>query len=528
MWHAIDMSLIRRPRTPQLAETLFESACLEAGLTANRSHDDQFGWDFIVQFPSLRRGGPADLEPPGATCLVQVKSTRASRPVCRLKLSNALRFAQEQIPCFLVLLTFEGEALQPSAAHVRHVWFDDIGASLKAARQAHVEGDSALHRRSHTIRFTEDERCHLTEVSARIEAAIAGVGFDYGAQKIALGKAVGYEDGFAQGTFTLDESVGDETFIDLMLGRVADVPVSSISMRESRFGMPGPQIIADRPARLSIVARPVDSCLVVVTPAEGVGELTLDGQVFVPGVPGLPDELFRFRVQTPLLELIMRPKGESVVNLSYDSETSQDIRTLADMTRLWSWVHAGEIDLGVWIKGQLLGHGSIRLRPEGAARPWRRLAQALDRLLTFVPERRWPADARFTIEALMNGLPAVETFAAQVVEPGVQVSVAALSPKFLELIAGCSRYLAPAYLDFGEATLFAVIEAPIKEIEPEEGGYSIRLGVPRPLRRAALPGNARANLAHMKAQLELVREECGGGAEVLHGTLGDIETVTEP
>jgi len=61
---------------------------------------------------------------------------------------------------------------------------------------------------------------------------------------------VDYEDGFAVGTFTFDETVKDEDFVDMMPGRVKDLPVESIAMRENRIGMPGPQVIPNTTARL--------------------------------------------------------------------------------------------------------------------------------------------------------------------------------------------------------------------------------------------------------------------------------------
>ena len=39
---------------------------------------------------------------------------------------------------------------------------------------------------------------------------------------------VGCEDGFAVGTFTFDETVKDQDFVDMMPGRVKDLPVESI------------------------------------------------------------------------------------------------------------------------------------------------------------------------------------------------------------------------------------------------------------------------------------------------------------
>jgi hypothetical protein len=524
MWHSRwRMSPARRPRTPQLAEGLFENLCLTAGLTANRSHDDQFGWDFLVQFPSLRLGGPADLDPAGATCLVQIKSTRKGKATTRVKLSNALRFAQESLPCFLVLLSFDGDLSTPDAAWVRHFWTDDIGASLKAVRQAHVDEDEALHRLYYAIRFTDLERCDLSAIAARIEAIVAEIGADYSAQKAAFTATVGYEDGYAVGKFTFDETVSDEAFIDMMLGRIADLPVSSIVMRDNRFGLPGPILIPDRPARMSIIATPHRTCQVIVGPADGSAELTLDGEIFIPGVPGLSEDLFRFRVQTRLLELIVRMKGESALTVSYDADAPLAIQEIAEQARFLSWVYSGPLNLGVWVGGSLLNQGTIQLHNSSSRAPWRRLAEVLEQFLALVPAQRWPADARFNVRDLMSGLETLETFSAQLTQPGIRLGIGVTAPNFLDTMKRIHRYLAPVYLDFGEATLFAALEASIERIDEDDRGIGITLSQPKIYRRAILAGGAEANLAFMQGQFTAVREEHGGGADVMIGTLGDIE-----
>jgi hypothetical protein len=140
---------------------------------------------------------------------------------------------------------------------------------------------------------------------------------------------VGCEDGFAVGTFTFDETVKDEDFVDMMLGRVKDLPVERIAMRENRFRMPGPQVTPHNPARLSVVATPHETCQVIVGAADCGAELTLEGELYTPGIPDLPEELFRFRVQTRLMEVVMHPKGASTVKLSSDADEQLDIETIA-------------------------------------------------------------------------------------------------------------------------------------------------------------------------------------------------------
>ncbi len=283
--------------------------CNAAGVVGNRVCDDQNGWDFLVEFPPVASDQPADLGPPGQSCFVQIKSSRSRRKSCNFKLSNAIRFAQHALPCFTVLLVFDGDAVEPSEIYVQHFWSDQIRAALEAARRAHLDGIAALHQVVFPVRFSDYERCPRDEVISRIEAAITAVGPRYPAAKVQLAQTVGYEDGWGAGSFTLAEGVDPETLVDLMLGRVEDVPISAFELRDARFGLKGPAVTPNSPGRLSVDPTPLESCLVTVSPMQGGEELSLKGDVYVPGIPDLPEHLRKIRIQAGVLEVTLKPSG---------------------------------------------------------------------------------------------------------------------------------------------------------------------------------------------------------------------------
>jgi hypothetical protein len=505
------MSGGRPVRTPKIAEGLVEYACQAAGAVVNRAHDDQFGWDLIVQMDGPRVGGrPADLDPAGLTSLVQVKSTTTKRRACRLKLSNAVRLAKEASPCFVALLAFDKGAAQPCEVFLRHIWQEEISDALKAARLAHIEGHVDLHRVPHTLAFTDADRCPLSEVPHRIEASVTAFGNGYSSEKAKLVQSVGYEDGYGDGWFTLADEVDPNTFIDMMLGRVADVPISAIEVQDKRFGLPGPWLVPNRAGRISVTPEPKEQCLVVVGPSDGSDQITLDGEVFIPGIPNLPEDLLRFRVQTAVLEVIVWPGGSSSLNASFQGDHSFDIGTIAQLASLWSWIGAGSLKLEIFVRGRSLGQCRVDLPKKPADARWPRLKQAVRDLLDLVPPNRWPAEVRFRVSDMFAGLAHLERVAMQISRAGVSVELENIAPNFETLMAGCERYLAPVYLDFGDVTLFALIEAPVETVTVAGTNASVVLGKPQIVNRAVLPGDAKANLNFMESLLAVARKERGG------------------
>jgi hypothetical protein len=122
------------------AEDRFSAFCSRAGVTRNKSVQDRTGWDYLIEFPPApTRLIPADLRPIEASARVQVKSKRSGKASVTLKLSNALRFAKDPLPCFVILFLATGGS-EPVRVFVRHFWQQEIGQTLKRAREAHAKG----------------------------------------------------------------------------------------------------------------------------------------------------------------------------------------------------------------------------------------------------------------------------------------------------------------------------------------------------------------------------------------------------
>ena len=130
----------KRTRTDRIAEDAVANLCRAVGASVQKVSEDDNGWDLLVEFPPQVESAFPDLDPPLTRCLIQVKSVQSRRKSTRVKLSNALKFAKDSIPCFVVLLTYPTGPKAFETAYVRHVWATDMAQAIEAARRASSGG----------------------------------------------------------------------------------------------------------------------------------------------------------------------------------------------------------------------------------------------------------------------------------------------------------------------------------------------------------------------------------------------------
>jgi hypothetical protein len=141
---SVDKTMIGR-----IGASALETWCAQAGITANRSLQDETGWDFLLQLPASDENppGPLDRVPPGLTCMVQVKTTIGSDSSESIKLSNWRRMCNEPMPWFVLAVQLDPATMQPTTAHLVHIDTEWCAAVLKRLRELSAEADVALHAR---------------------------------------------------------------------------------------------------------------------------------------------------------------------------------------------------------------------------------------------------------------------------------------------------------------------------------------------------------------------------------------------
>lgn len=503
----------RKPRTAKLAEHDFQKMCSAAGVIGTKVGEDENGWDALVEFPSVDLGGPVDLNRPPRTSLVQIKSTVATDGhTCRLKVSNAVRFAQNELPCFVLLVVFADDLTEPSHFFLRHVWESDIRLALERGRNCSLAGKPP-HRTTLTVNFTDAERCGKHEVIDRIEQAIESVP-GYGARKAHLAATVGYEDSWGAGRFTLADGVSYDDLIDVLLGRARSVQLSDIEIHDTRFGTVGPRISPEGPAEFSVEAQPSDHCVVTLSAPKRGEALTLDGEVYTLGAKNVADEFQRFRIQADMLELIVKRNGEISAHGTIPVDRPLPIDRIERLAGLKSVLGAGEVEVEIF-KDDLSTTGSITMEPDRHNYYWRRLHKVTGQLTDFLPPNRWPKGADLSAIEWFEAIEEGWKFASFVAESGNTLNFANPKPGFRALWDAADTYVGGIFIDLGKLTLFAMVKAPVELVDGDEARLDITLGQPAVIKRMAFRGPYEAHVESMQAAEAAAHKRFAGPTTVL-------------
>lgn len=389
-------------RTDRNAEDDVGRLCRAAGASVQRVSEDDHGWDLLVEFPSRVETAFPDTDPALTRCLIQVKSVRNRRRTTRVKVSNALKFAKDALPCFVALVTYPGDPRGHEAIYLRHVWATDMAEALKAARRC-AAGGQPLNRQTLTIAFTTGERVD-DDLADRLLEAIAREGIDYAERKKRLSDSLGYEAGWGASELVLADGHDAQDLQDLLLGRRADLPIESITTTEARFGIPSPPVKRG-PGKLSVVVKPRTRCVMTLQKRGADEQLSYPGAVFAAGLEWLPLAEQKLRVVAGPIELIIARDGSSVSS-HWDAPLSAP-RALDELerdARLRSWMDGGKIDMDLWSELGALPGGVLTFSPSENDIDWEAVIESLRALSRVVPPERRPEDLRTSMAALLSSL----------------------------------------------------------------------------------------------------------------------------
>ncbi|MBS4018326.1 MAG: hypothetical protein KGZ68_08835, partial [Dechloromonas sp.] len=221
----------------QMGESTFNLWCAQAGLTANGSKVDKTGWDFFVEFPFAERVAPTQIHAPAIECKVQVKATDKTDRKLSIKLSNLRRLITAPMPAFFVFIEFDKKDVAQRAFLV-HV---DEGLISKTLKRIHelenVSGCFDHHKRSLTIHYgPENEIPSLRgeSLKRKIEEYVPSGMSAYMANKRQHLESTGFENGFAQITFSTEGETNLTDLIDVSIGLKQSVQISKFESFHTR------------------------------------------------------------------------------------------------------------------------------------------------------------------------------------------------------------------------------------------------------------------------------------------------------
>lgn len=372
-------------RLPRYAEIELQRLCAKAGALCHAVDEDESGWDRLIEFPEKAFLGPADMRPPRVVAYAQVKSVENGPPICRVKLSNALRAAQSPQPWFIVLVTGETPN-QPSRVFAVHVWDNLIRRTLEAVRRAHNAGRS-LHKCSLAIRFRQKD-----EVGEKLvqwmQEAIDTVQPAYESAKNIINKTAGYEDGYGTGLLTI-ESESEDEIIRNFLGLGDGLRVNKFTFTPQRFGIPLPAPEIDMSEGV-VYIEPQPKCEIEIrlrSPARSIS-IILQGHAYGIGLPWIPDHQKRVRFSAGFMEVLFSCDGHAEFDAHLNVLEKHDLTTIGDYAMLNNWLKDGSVNLQVWTNENRVIAGTLTNSIDSTRINWAKLYSALQLLRSIAGRKK--------------------------------------------------------------------------------------------------------------------------------------------
>lgn len=388
-------------------EVLFRGYCVDHDVTCNKAYDDDYGWDYFIEFPPDKKPNtPIDMHPAHSSALVQVKATRNYGSMsCQLKLSNALRMAKSPQPFFLVLIQIKRG--QEPRVFVRHVWTDFITQALRAGRIADNQRKTDTHRQSITITFSAEDE-HTSDLIPFIKSEIEGAGDDYIAAKRKIVDTVGFESGHGTIKVTFEMETEDDLF-DFLLGRRESLDLTRFEYISERFGIPaGEMEVTEGPAKFYVDPGSKPAMLRL---RSGKGD-----ERIVPAAVThayLPDEnggRGRTRIVAGCLEVI-RGEGKNTAHATISPENSS-LAEIEMFGTLQQWSGDGPVELLLTVGETRIDLGQLDLTPVPPKKDgWVRVGQAA-RLLRQLCACAMIGDLPITVSEIVNASLDLEYLAA--------------------------------------------------------------------------------------------------------------------
>ena len=325
-----------------MGESTFSLWCADVGLIPNGSQIDKTGWDFFVEFPFSSGLSPHDIHKPAFECKVQVKATDKSDRKLPITLANLRRLITAQMPSFFVFIEFDGKntAQRAYVVHVDNELITKVLKRLHEIEQSNKENN--FNKRKMTIHYDESNLLDEPNGKSLKRCFSRHIGEDvaeYISNKKRHLESTGYENGFAQITFTTEGEDNLKTLMDMSLGIETEVELSKVRGVDTRFGIlsKNPSFDSGRGAKLSMPN--------LVPKAEGKirfrenmlsSVLSFDAKVYVsPFNAMVPDELKKMRVEGELFDFKLNPyTGSATYSFSFGEGIRLEVRKFRDAIQL--------------------------------------------------------------------------------------------------------------------------------------------------------------------------------------------------
>ena len=309
-----------------LGEIKVEEWALQRGIVPNRVHHDKKGWDIFLEFPHaepVTKKYYLDIRAPELSCLVQVKATdKRVGKIPHIKLTNWERMAKSPLPCFFIVIEYDGKD-NPQRAYIVHVGEYWIGKILERLRGLEANPGKLLHRCRMQLTYSDADMINSLNGSS-LESAIRNhVGNDpqkYFNKKCDWINNVGYDEFRSKVHFTLHRMSYDsamELLVDFGIGLTKEIYLDSLNVEDVRFGIPRslhPEIKPVNPRITTNKVPPAGEADVIISGPDGNILFQDSFTYFSPGTlfPLIPFEHWKINFSSEILSFIIYMRDHRV------------------------------------------------------------------------------------------------------------------------------------------------------------------------------------------------------------------------
>ena len=493
-------------------EDAFKQQCSRAGITCNKSLEDDHGWDCHVEIPKLAPAGtPDDKLPPVRSALVQIKSTRAARPRLSMKVSNALQLAKRPEPCLLLLyhITKEGEKI-----YARIFDEQDMTRTLKRGRELFVNR-KPTHKARISFGFSASEE-YTSDLIDWLKRSVQDLPEDYGREKRKLADTVGYAGKNYRADITFVGTRGIDDLVDLELGIKQQLEVSRFTVFDKRFGIEAPDPIHHHEESGTFRIEPTREIDCVVTLETKDDEVSIPSKARISVARGTTPEKLKIAFLNHLFHIVVGMDGKKFAMRNVASE-KLSINDLHHVATMFSWSDE-QMQIRVTGDGTLNTNITARVSPNPNAYD-RRLVSAI-RKLGDAALRAQAAELTFTLEEISSAHPPLmfyyDLLSADQLGFHITSIEHAIDPKTLRNLI--------AYVDVrvGDYTFFTLFDSSIETRIDAQGKLIVECG-PRNVRDCVVGTDREKVLAKGQAMYE----HCGDGYGDDWLAIGSVNAVVE-
>lgn len=465
----------------ELGEDLFKIWCTSNNLVAVKAVPDRMGWDYIVEFPpEVMPAIPLDRQNDLKKVFIQVKSTDKVIKSVRGKLSAFKRLVDTDWPAFIAHINFAGQA-QPKSAALLHIGPNQIKLILKKVRLMERRGRIDLNNFDISLSLEEAGLINVNDSNIKklILEVISKSTVEYVTTKSAFRRTCGYDSSSIKAYFSLAPGVKAESLVDLMIGRVPNLPFKEMVVSKTRFGIELDNDI-DRLEEgiLSVKVKPLQQAKIVVTNSSSSFQCEMKINVFAPGIPGLPKKFHKIRLANEFIELVL-DFGDGHVSMSFkiDQDTKYNIDELSNALKFgYGMAQDGSV---IQVNLGQAGKQSMPLPIEiKKFKSWRAMYEFAEMISIALFTHRRGENLHCTLRELESSLDENANMFSLMVRPGLEMTFP-LESEIPQFNGGTGVVFLPACIEFKEVAYFAIVQIEAEKINTDvENNLNIVGGQP--------------------------------------------------